>query len=353
MNPKKILLLFLQNRQKHPKKLNMSEVKSILIRPLGDAIGDAAVHTAHIKQLKEAFPHIKIGVLVTKNNRTVFEYSYLADELIERNFFNYIKNYKKWDLLLDFENNFNSASLFMDRVIMPKWIMIFRKYNKKYYNFNTVRSFDFYSKQDDSYPLSHYISNSQIADQAVLPAPYSVLKANDKASVNTLWNKNTFRLLLCPQGSKRQIPPMELANFLTESIPAELTNKIHCIISYTSSSEVYFNELKQYCSHLQLSLSPKTALPEYFSLIESADFVIAVDGGSLHLACAFNKPLISFFADCQPNLGTWTPLINPNFNIPHFKILTQNTVPYSNDTYDFDLETGKIWFNDYLINMDK
>ena len=93
----------------------MSEVKSILIRPLGDAIGDAAVHTAHIKQLKEAFPHIKIGVLVTKNNRTVFEYSYLADELIERNFFNYIKNYKKWDLLLDFENNFNSASLFIDR----------------------------------------------------------------------------------------------------------------------------------------------------------------------------------------------------------------------------------------------
>lgn len=33
------------------------KVNSILVRPLGNAIGDAVVHTAHLQQLRYLFPN--------------------------------------------------------------------------------------------------------------------------------------------------------------------------------------------------------------------------------------------------------------------------------------------------------
>lgn len=290
---------------------------------------------------------MKIGVLITKNNKTVFKYSELVDELIECNFSNYIKNYKKWDLLLDFENNFNSSSLFADRILTPKWSMIFKKYNKKHYNFDTIKTYDFYAKQENNYPLSHYISNSPLGKKNGFPKPYSVIKVNENEYIS-VWKTNKFRLLLCPQGSKRQIPPKELANFLNQSIPSELLSKIECIISYTETSEKYLEELSTHCKKINFKLSGKTSLPEYFCLLKTSDFVLAVDGGSLHLACAFNKPIISFFADCQPNVGAWEPLINPNKPIPNFKILTKTPTSDSNATEDFYLNAGIAWFKLYL-----
>ncbi|OOF68348.1 hypothetical protein BKG89_07840 [Rodentibacter caecimuris] len=313
---------------------------SILIRPLGNAIGDATVHTAHIQQLRTAFPEAKIGVIVTPQNRAIFEHCRLVDCYVERNLLSYIKNHKKWDWLLDFENNFNSASLFMDRILIPNSIIIFRKYNKKHYNFNRVKNYDLHYPQQDNTPLSHYLSNSSLATLFNLPQPYSVLHihAEDQHKISCFWQPNKIRLLLCPQGSKRQIPEDELAELLNHSIPP--STQIELILGYTKLAEKYCQKLTALCPQLQIKCSPKTTLSGYLALIKSAYIIIAVDGGSLHLSCAFKKPLLSFFADSQPNLGTWQPLIAAN--VSHLRIISR-TPGNSNDTQDFPLDSAINW----------
>lgn len=347
---KKLILLLLEKRNILDESvLHPLEIRSILIRPLGWAIGDAVVHTAHIKQLKKLYPNAKIGVVVSSSNKIIYEHSQLVDCYVYRNLANYIQNYKKWDLLIDFENNFNSSSLIMDRVINPKYIAIFRKNHKKYYNLETVKNYNFYYPQEASNRLSHYLLNSGFNKNNDLSIEFSVLNTNcnSDARISALWQQRKFRLLLCPFGSKRKIPAKELGLFLSRSI-SEKAECIDIVLSYTDSASEYYQELKKYCPHLNIQLSPNLSLSEYLSLVASSDFVIAVDGGALHIACAFQKPLLSFFAKSMPNMGTWEPLLSPT--IPQFKVLTKKDVgTNSNLTEDFEMSEAIIWFNRYLM----
>lgn len=347
---KKFLVFLLEKRElfKHD-KLHTDNIHSILIRPLGSAIGDAVVHTAHIKQLKLLYPNARIGVVVTPMNKIIFEHSHLVDVYVHRRLLDYIKNYKKWDLLIDFENNFNSASLFMDRILNPKYIAIFRKYHKKHYNLDNVKNYNFHYPQKDEERLSHYLLNSGLNLSNKLEIEYSCLhtKDEDDKNMSRLWCNTKFKLLICPYGSKRYIPVNELAELLNQSISNELSNKIEVLMSYTEETVKYSKALRELCPNLYIEVSPKTRLNEYLSLVKSADFVIAVDGGSLHIACAFQKPLLSFFARSMPNMGTWEPLLSED--TPHFKVLTKKDVgTNSNLTKDFDLLPAIAWFRNYL-----
>lgn len=354
MNIKKLFLSLLQNRQTHPSPIQFEQIHRILLRPLGFAIGDATVHTAHLKQLKALFPQAKIGVVVQGANKAIYQASGLVDEYVERNIFSYMKHAKKWDLLLDFENNFNSASLFMDRILMPKWIVIFRKYNKKYYNFDTIKSYDVHCPQQENARLSHYLMHSLFSEHFQLPEPESELHTTEenREKISAYWQKNQFRLLLCPQGSKRQIPETELANLLNASLTGALAQQVQCLIGYTPTAVEYCAKLSALCPELNIRLSPQTTLDEYLALVESAELVIAVDGGSLHLACAFKKPLLSFFANSQPNLSTWEPLIPSQ--VPHLKIISahpENT--YASDTQDFPLTQAIPWLTEQIMTLSK
>lgn len=346
---KKIMLSLLEKRSiLDDTILHSAEINSILIRPLGWAIGDAVVHTAHIKQIKSLYPNAIIGVVAASGNKIIYEHSQLVDYYVYRNLANYIRNYKKWDLVIDFENNFNTSSLVMDRIINPKYIAIFRKNHKKHYNLETVKNYDFFYPQAASDKLSDYLLNSGFNLNSDLSIEYSVLNTKPDFDLLTSqrWKQGKFRILLAPYGSKRYIPVNELAELLNHAV-MEKRERVDILLSYTDLSEEYYQQLKTLCPHLNIQLSPSMSLSEYLSLVRSADFVIAVDGGSLHIACAFQKPLLSFFARSMPNMGAWEPLLLPT--TPHFKVLTKNDVgTNSNLTKDFELEKAIIWVKHYL-----
>lgn len=348
---KKLILCLLEKRNiLNDEVLRSKEINSILIRPLGCAIGDAVVHTAHIQQLKKCYPNAKIGIVVGFANKIIYEHSNLVDCYVYRNLADYIRNYKKWDLLIDFENNFNTSSLIMDRILNPKYIVIFRKYHKKYYNLDTIKNYNFHYPQEASNRLSHYLLNSGFNFNNHLSIEYSVLNTQSEyeLKVSKIWREKRFRILLSPHGSKRYIPVIELAELLKQSLTNNIEN-IDIILSNTELAQEYYQNLQQYCPHLNIRLAPKQSLSEYISLVASADFVIAVDGGALHIACAFQKPLLSFFARSMPNMGAWEPLLKPQ--TPHLKVLTKNDVgTNSNLTENFDLSEAILWFKHYLTN---
>lgn len=103
---KLIISLFGKRVASNETKLN--EIESVLLKPIGDAIGDAIVHIAHLAQIKQAFPNVKTAVLVTERNKQLFAQADSVDQLIDERPLNYLIQRGKWDLYLDFQPTFTS-----------------------------------------------------------------------------------------------------------------------------------------------------------------------------------------------------------------------------------------------------
>lgn len=141
---------FLKNRQKSFNFVNfqnsLKSVNSVLIKPLGSAIGDAVIHTAHLAQLKAIYPNAKIGVLSKNSAKIIFEKSNLCDEIINPDKFSVLlQNKNKWELFLDFSNTFTSRLLVSTYILNPKIVVNFYKYYKQSYNLSNVKDYDFYA----------------------------------------------------------------------------------------------------------------------------------------------------------------------------------------------------------------
>ena len=208
---KLIVMLFGHRAQKQ--HIDLSSISSVLLKPIGDAI----VHIAHLNQLKNAFPNITIGVIVSERNKTIFECSGLVDILVEDRCYHYFRQRNKWQLYLDFMPNYTSRSIFLDYILNPEIIINFGKTQKKNYNLETVQNYDFTTSIPEFTHIRHYLNYSALAP--FLPQQdinYSLpVPAED--TLPTCWGENNIKISLNPQGSTRQIPPEEL-NLLLKGI---------------------------------------------------------------------------------------------------------------------------------------
>ena len=113
----KLPLAWLFGHKKHHPDFDFQQVESVLIRPFGDAIGDAVIHAAYIRQLRVIYPQAKIGIFVNSRNRLIFEMVSELNEMIEDTAKSYLQQRRRWQLFLDFSFNFNSSTLILDKIL--------------------------------------------------------------------------------------------------------------------------------------------------------------------------------------------------------------------------------------------
>lgn len=339
---------------------NFSHLHSILIRPLGDAVGDAVINLAYAKQLKTIYPNLHLGVLVTARNKSIFSTSPLIDEIIDRTPINYLKQRKKWDLLLDFGEWLDSRSITASAVLAPRAIMIFKKRARKYYSMKNIHNYDFYCPYDINDHVVNHLQTSNFSQYFTIPRtlPEIEFPVSEKI-VGKFWKKNksdALRIFLAPQGSVpfKCIPAKELANLLNLYSSSYLKNT-QFLVCHAKSSEEYFQQLKPLCSpDINLALSPKTSLEEYIALTASADIIVGVDSGTVHLACALHKPLLSFYVN--HNLHTWGPLHHEN--VPYFLAVAQSSKHLSDSEetswqhrQSFPVQEAAEWLNQQITTL--
>lgn len=337
MLKKLICLLF---GQKIAKPIRIEEVTSILLKPIGTAIGDSIVHLAHLRQLKMAFPHIKIGVLVTERCKAIYETSGVVDKVLNDVPRSYIKERKKWDLYLDFQPTFTSKSIILDSILSPRWIISFGKDQKKHYNLQTVKNYDELVSVPERTHFKDYLKYSSFAAYLRHDAVY---KLPEFTTEKSFWqSSNQVKILLNPQGSTRSLPPEELDLLISEI----KTSNVEFLMTNTQGSEAYFHQLTP---RKNLRLAPKIALFEYFSLVESADIVVSVDGGGVHIACAYQKPLLSFYSNYEYNFYKWSPA--PHKGIETMTLRSKKQVNDNNSTSGFDMVKAANWLNQQITSI--
>ncbi|MBH5328582.1 glycosyltransferase family 9 protein [Eikenella sp. S3360] len=349
----KRLILALCAHKTPCRHFDFGNISSILIRPFGQGLGDAMMHLAFAEQIKSAIPHIRLGVIVGRN-RDIFARSQYFDELIPATLKGYYHNRKKWQFLLDFSESFNTPDLIADKILLPQAVMIFSKADKAYYNHQSISNFDFCCPFIPTNHVVRHLETSLLAKYFTLshiPPSFSVSK-EEIYQANTFWPKQpTIKILLAPQGHSRtgkQIPPIELAHILNNAIRD--TTRINLLLGNTTNSNEYLIELKKYCRpELNIALSPPTSLSKYLALAASADIIIGVDSGTVHLACALKKPTMAFYG--QANIQTWHPLPHPD--TPYLLLIAskQNIDPAVLE--HFDLAAATNWLREQISNINE
>lgn len=346
----KRLILTLCSHKKPCRDFDFNNISSILIRPFGLALGDSMIHLAFAEQLKTVMPYTRLGIIVGRN-RDIFARSPFFDELVPATLRSYYHNHKKWQLLLDFSESFNTPDLIADKILAPHAVMIFSKADKLYYNHQSISNFDFRCPFIPTNHVVRHLDTSLLAKFFSLPSilPSFSITKEEIQQISVLWPKQpTVKILLAPQGHARtgkQIPPVELAQILNNGISDAISTKL--LLGNTTHSNEYLVELKQYCrQNLDISLSPPTKLNEYLALAASADIIIGVDSGTVHLACALKKPTMAFYA--RGNIQTWHPLPHPG--IPYLLLLAPKQNGNSAALEHFDLTMAANWLRKQITN---
>ncbi len=99
-----------------------------------------------------------------------------------------------------------------------------------------------------------------------------------------------------------------------------------------STKEIEFNQsILQHCSvhDAVIDLTAKTHLQELAAVIKHAELVIAPDTGPAHIATAVNTPVISLFADTNPNRAR--PYLSPDWVVSEYNNALKTMLDKSED----------------------
>lgn len=338
---------------------NFKNVNSILIRPTGNALGDSVINSAYVQQLKTIYPHARIGMLVTRNNRTIYELNPCLDELIEQNFLSFIKQRKRWDIFLDMPDAFNSIKIILDKILSPKVTIIFDKKYKPFLNTDEIKNFDYQTTGLEKVHNIDFIKQSIFSHYFPIPDGKCSLPIDQlqDSEIERLWITGKIKVLLAPQGSRRLVPADEIAKLLN-SLDSSITTKLDIMLNVGGDiAQQYLDSLNHSLTNgLVIRHIPQIPLKKYLSLVQSSDLVIGVDSGTVHLACAMDKPLLSFYANYEPNLIRWSP--KPNYAngggyIANLMVISTIIGKSSSDTFGFDLTEAILWLNQQLQTLSK
>ena len=281
-------------------------------------------------------------MLVTPRCEALYKASQIVDTLLTDKASSYLSERKKWDLYLDFLPSFTSKSIILDALLAPKWVINFGKRAKKHYNLQTVKNYDESVQVPDRTHFKDYLNYTSFA-KALNPEVCYELPHFSLDSEKSYWqNNNRVKILLNPQGSTRALPALEL-NQLLENID---TSHCELLMTNTQDSEAYFSQLTPMEN---LALAPKTNLFEYFALIDSADIVVSVDGGGVHIACAKCKPLLAFYSNNEKTLYQWAPASMKNTEI--LTLVGKAFSEHNNDTMGFDMQIAAAWLNQQIAKL--
>ena len=355
------IMIWLFGTKKKYKHVNLKNIKSILLNPK-DSIGDTLIAFCYARQLKKMYSDIKLGIVVTDRN---IEFAKLCNEnekVIDAvvKWSDVFKNHKKWDVLLDFLSKENTKRMIWKKVLSPKITMIFGERNEKhYYNKKNLKNYDFDCTPPVETHIIDYLINSEFSKYFEIEKqkPHIKLLEKDIVKMEKFWKYDSqkveeknkkVKILLVPQGSDREMKPEEVAELLN-NIENEKIKDIKIIMGKTAGSEEYYKKLiSNVNKNLDISLSKKFSINDFILFVATADLVIGVDGGAIHIASSLNKPLLSFYANDKYNLCRWSPKTTADSLQVISKIQGSH-----NQTYNFSLSEPIEWLNNKINEIKK
>ena len=294
--------------------LDLSKTKNVLIVRLGK-IGDMILASSAIEIIKNNYPLIKISLLTLNKNKELLKYNpkisykYFTNKNILLYFKLFFLRLNKYDLLIDLNDEQSKTSKFIREILNPKKSVAFH--------------FNIYDKEDISIErpsketthiierIAYLLNNIGIEfdKKDILPKIYlGEIELNNVKDQITGFKKDKKILAvnLSAGAPIRYWPNKKWFELI------KLINKDHSNWKVILLSDKKDTHLKE---EITKGLDQDILIPQIFnsfqhfaSYLSQADLVISPDTSAVHIASAFNIPIIALYPNYQWNFVSWQPL---------------------------------------------
>ncbi|WP_051663925.1 glycosyltransferase family 9 protein [Dyadobacter crusticola] len=278
-------------------------VKFLIIR--FSSIGDIVLTTPVIRCLKQQHPNAEIHFVVKKKFRQVVEHNPYIDHLhlLDNNLDELVKTFKNehFDYIIDLHKTLRSYLL---RFKLRRPTLTFRKLSVEKLIMNRFK-IDLLPKgvhivernlkavaplgiKNDNRPVDYFISPEEEVPLSSLPLTHQA---------------GYIAFVIGGQHFTKRMPPEKIIRICKE------INKPIVLLGGPEDADVAKLVVGS-CDEKVLDTCGKYSLNQSVSLLKSAGSVIAHDTGLMHIAGAFNKPIVSVWGGTSPDhFGVW-PYLN-------------------------------------------
>jgi len=298
---------------------NLKKSKKVLILKY-DRIGDMVVTTPIFRELKNAYPNISISVLASEENKDVIRYNPYIDK-IYTNYKNSILNdlstllklrKKSFDVCIELEHSVIPHAIFRLKIINPKKIISIHKDGRYGVKGSELQLYDHFTKKDKK---SHFgkIWLDTLIFFGITPSSnkYDFFLSNiererAKSFVSSMGNKIKIGINIEGSFPEKSIQKKEL-----EQICRKLYSHCRDIVIVILASPNQMPKKKKMISELGLdyvipSYTTETII-DAAALVEQLDLIITPDTSIVHIASAFDKPIVSIHENNKDSYRLWRP----------------------------------------------
>lgn len=271
------------------------------------SIGDIVLTTPVLRNIKKTAPSTELHYLTKSSFKSILTHNPNVDKVWA---FNdnlaelvHLLKAENFDYVIDLHKNLRSFRLK-------------KKLNVPSFSYNKLN----FSKFLLSFFKINILSNKHIVDRyldctAALGVKndnegldYFISSESEKTSISILSDiPPKFTVVVIGAAHRTKVPPIIKYS--------EIINKLNrpCVLIGGDKDIVIASEIFELIANKTLvyNLCGKTSLEESAAIIRSAELVVTPDTGMMHIAAAFQRPIISLWGNTVPNFGM-TPYYGSN-----------------------------------------
>ena len=321
MKDKKFIKAYLLRlfTKKNQSTFRVADSKKVLILKY-DRIGDMIVTTPIFRELKKSYPDISISVLASNLNKDVIKYN----PYVEKIYTNYKNNllfdfgrllilrWKRFDVCIELEHSVIPHAIFRLKIINPKRIISIHKDGRYGVKGSELEIYDFLTKKETGKHFGEiWLNTLSFFDIKYSSNKYDIFLSSierNRAKTFSKSIKTKIKIGINLEGSfkEKQIRPDDLEKICV-SIKQKFQDITIVIVSHPNRRE----KTKMMISNMNLegvivSYDTKNIL-DVAALINELDFIISPDTSIVHIASAFNKPIVSIHENNELSYTLWHP----------------------------------------------
>ena len=321
-NIKAYLLRKLSNRRSVD--FDIQDIKNILFLRY-DRIGDMVITTAVFRELKLAFPHCNISVLASKSNKGVLVNNPYIDKIIinyKNNLFGDLCSLlklrkQKIDVCVEFDHSVVPHAIIRLRIINPKKIISVVKDGRYGVTGDKLLMYDYYTEKPKN---THFrdIWLKTLTPFGVKPKSNGydlfVSDKKEKSALRFLKQHSSDCLIgINLEGAVKgkKIQKTELAQ-ICKGINDANDNIQIIVLTLPKNLQKISKLVKEMrLDYVVPSYKTRTIL-DVAALIKNLDIVITPDTSIVHIASAFNKPIVTIHEHNQDSYQLFSPTSSLN-----------------------------------------
>jgi ADP-heptose:LPS heptosyltransferase len=295
-------------------KINYNSIKNVLIIRIGK-IGDIIISSFVFRALKETNPMIKIELITLKKNKDVLRCNPFLDKIyfVNKNIISLISliplRFKNYDLIIDLNDNPSTTSSILLGMLGAQQKVGFNFGKQK--KFLTIK-ID-YPDKNKTHLIERYaqlltFSGLKINNNIIKPELFidTVIDNYVKEKIAPIKDKYKIIAINISAGAEIRKYPTEKWTELINSLKSKFSNLKFLILSDTldqKDAELIINSIDK-----NFSISIEGSSFQHFaSKIKNSDLLITPDTSAIHIASAFQIPVIALYPNVEWNFVSFAP----------------------------------------------